>query len=82
MLIFALRHPSLPGHECRANAIVIDPQIAVAAAPDRAWHHPRHLLRDDADIFRRVVAVVTETVKADAVLKLRDPHDVLFQQEV
>src|SRR5271169_5976918 len=75
-------HPLVPGQELSAENIVVDTQIAVAAARHGVGHNGLHLLRHDADIRGVVVSSVAEAVDTDPVVEPPEWHDVFLEPDV
>src|SRR5689334_13916499 len=69
------------GLEFHAELVVVNAQIAVAAARDRLWHHGLHLLRHHAD-KGLVAAEIAEAIEAEAVIEMAEQHDVVLQRDV
>ena len=69
------------GAEFQAEPVVVDPEIAVAAARHRVRHHRLHLLRHHADIGL-VAAEIAEAVVAEAVVEMAEQDDVVLQRDV
>src|SRR2546423_2202855 len=77
----ARRGPLLVGLELKAELVVEDAQIAVAAAQYRRGHDCLDLLRHHADI-RLVAAVVAEAVEAKAVVEVAEKREVVLKHHV
>ena len=60
----------------------MDPEIAITPARDCIGLHRLHLLRDDADVRRGVIALEGEAIDADAVRQMRERDDGLLEQDV
>src|SRR5579863_3135307 len=69
------------GLKFQAEFVIVDPQVAVAAAYDRTRDDSLHLLRQDAYIGR-VPAVVDEFVKTYAVVETIDQRDVVLKSDI
>jgi hypothetical protein len=82
LLDAGLGEPPLPGHHLESQAVVVDQQIAVAAARHRGRHDGLHLLGHHADIGGVIVTLVAEAIEADAVVQLADLDDVLLEIDV
>jgi hypothetical protein len=75
------RHPLVVALKFHTELIIIDPQIAVAAACHRFWRDLRDLLGDHPDI-RRVAAAIAEAIKAEAIAHITEKNDVMFQPDI
>src|SRR5436190_5014710 len=73
--------PIVIGAERQSEFLVVDPQIAVAAARHRIRHHALHLLRHYADIGL-AAAKIAEAVIAEAVGEMAEQDDVMLQRDV
>ena len=73
--------PVLVGLESDSKPVVIDPEIAIAAARHRARQYDLDLLRYHADIGL-VTADITEAVIAEAIVEMAEQHDVVFQCKI
>src|SRR5262245_39398897 len=76
------RQPLFPGHEFKPEPIIVDPQIPVRAAPDRAGVNLLHLLRHDANIGGAIAALVAEAIEFETVVEPPQGDDVLLEADV
>jgi len=74
-------HPLVPRLHAYSQPIVVDPQIAVAAAHDSFGHDRLDFLRHHANI-RFIAAIVAEPIIAKAVIEMAHQDDVMFQPDV
>jgi len=67
--------------EFETEFVVVNPQIAVAAARHGIRHYRLHLLRDHANIGR-VAAEITEPVVTETVPEITKQNNVVLQREI
>lgn len=79
--VASARHPLVVALKFHTELIIIDPQIAVAAACHCFWRDLHDLLGDHPDI-RRVAAVIAEAIKAEAIAHITEKNDVVFQPDI
>ena len=77
----AARNPIVIAAEFETEFVVVNPQIAVAAARHGIRHHCLHLLRDHANIGL-VAAEITEPIVAETVPEITKQHNVVLQREI
>src|SRR6185437_9520420 len=77
----AARKPIVIGAERQSEFLVVDPQIAVAAARHRIRHHALHFLRHYADIGL-AAAKIAEAVIAEAIGEMAKQDDIMLQRDV
>lgn len=75
---FARGHPRVPRLHAYPKPVVIDPQIAIAAAHHSFGHDRLDFLGHHADIDF-IAAIVAEPIKAKAVIEMAQQDDVVFQ---
>jgi hypothetical protein len=78
----AVYHPFVPGHELKAEHIVVDAQVAVASPQHCVGHNGLHFLRHDADIEGVVVSSIAEAVDTDPIVEAPERHDVFLEPDV
>ena len=61
--------------------MIIDLEVAVAAACHRLRHQRLHFLRDDADISF-AASEIAETVIAEAVVEIAEKDDIMLQRKI